>query len=329
MHFHHLNLNITIGDVIDTCDLKNNDFDKNILVSSFLRSSIASENDLTFYNNNKYNKKTKSNFILTIEKFSNEYDKDKKLLISNNIEVDIAKLSNLFYRPKNKNEISKLDNFKIGLESSISKNSNINKAVIIGDNFSIGHYSTIDHNCLIGNNVKIGNNVSISNAIIGDNVNISDGVKIGQSGFGFASDKNEVISIFHIGRVIIQNGVNIGTNCTIDRGSFNDTFIGENTYIDNLVHIAHNVSIGNHCIIAGQCGFAGSAKVGNYVHIGGQSGIAGHIKIHDKAKIAAKSGVIRDVFSNDIVMGYPAIKVNKYLKNYKKMMIDTWKLKYY
>ena len=123
--------------------------------------------------------------------------------------------------------------------------------------------------------------------------------------------------------MIIQNGVNIGTNCTIDRGSFNDTFIGENTYIDNLVHIAHNVSIGNHCIIAGQCGFAGSAKVGNYVHIGGQSGIAGHIKIHDKAKIAAKSGVIRDVFSNDIVMGYPAIKVNKYLKNYKKMMIDT------
>ena len=329
MHFYHLNLNITIGDVIDACNLKNNDFDRTILVSSFLRPSIASENDLTFYNNNKYTKKTKSNFILTIEKFSDEYDKDKKLLISNNIEVDIAKVSNLFYRSKNKNEISKLDNFKIGLESSISTNSNINKAVIIGDNFSIGHYSTIDHNCLIGNNVKIGNNVSISNAIIGDNVNISDGVKIGQSGFGFASDKNDIISIFHIGRVIIQNGVNIGTNCTIDRGSFNDTFIGENTYIDNLVHIAHNVSIGNHCIIAGQCGFAGSAKVGNYVHIGGQSGIAGHIKIHDKAKIAAKSGVIRDVSSNDIVMGYPAIKVNKYLKNYKKMMIDTWKLKYY
>lgn len=322
MHFHHLNSNITIGDVIDTCDLKYADIDRNILISKFLRSSIASENDLTFYNNIKYCKKTKSNFILTTEKFLNEFDKDKKLLISNNIESDIAKLSNLFYRSKDKNEILQLDNFKIGLESHISENSYINKAVIIGDNFSLGHYSTIDHNCLIGNNVKIGNNVSLSNAIIGDNVHISDGVKIGQPGFGFAYDKNNITNIFHIGRVIIQNGVNVGTNCAIDRGSFNDTVIGENTYIDNLVHIAHNVSIGNHCIIAGQCGFAGSADIGNYVHIGGQTGIAGHIKIHDRAKIAAKSGVIRDISSNEVVMGYPAIKINKYLKNFKKMMMD-------
>ena len=322
MHFHHLKPNITIGDIIDTCDLKHANIERNTLISEFLRSSIASENDLTFYNNIKYSNKTKSSFILTTEKFLNKFDKDKKLLISNNIELDIAKLSNLFYRSKNKNEISKLDDFKIGLEPSISDNSNINKAVIIGDNFSMGHYSTIDHNCLIGNNVKIGNNVSLSNVIIGDNVNISNGVKIGQAGFGFVYDESTVIRIFHIGRVIIQNGVNIGANCTIDRGSFNDTVIGENTYVDNLVHIAHNVSIGNHCIIAGQCGFAGSAYVGNYVHIGGQSGIAGHIRIHDNVKIAAKSGVIRDVSSNDIVMGYPAIKVKKYLKNYKKMMID-------
>ena len=322
MHFYHLNSNITIGDIVDACDLKHGDLDRNILISRFLRSSIASVNDLTFYNNSKYSNRTRSNFILTTEKFLDKFDKDKKLLISKNIDVDIAKLSQLFYRSKNKNEISRLDNFKIGLQSSLAENSNISKAVIIGDNFSLGHYSTIDHNCLIGNNVKIGNNVSLSNTIIGDNVCISDGVKIGQPGFGFAYDESNIISIFHIGRVIIQNGVSIGTNCTIDRGSFSDTVIGENTYIDNLVHIAHNVSIGNHCIIAGQCGFAGSAEVGNYVHIGGQSGIAGHIKIHDKAKIAAKSGVIRDVPSNNIVMGYPAIKVNKYLKNYKKMMID-------
>ncbi len=323
MHFYHLNSNITIGDIIDTCDLKYDDFDRSILISRFLRSSIASENDLTFYNNNKYCKKTKSNFILTTEKFLNVFDKNKKLLISNNIESDIAKLSNFFYRSKRKNEISKLENSKIGIESSISENSYINKAVIIGDNFSLGHFSTIDHNCLIGNNVKIGNNVSVSNAIIGDNVHISDGVKIGQAGFGFVYDKSDITNIFHIGRVIIQNGVNIGTNCTIDRGSFNDTVIGENTYIDNLVHIAHNVTIGNHCIIAGQCGFAGSANIGNYVHIGGQTGIAGHIKIHDRVKIAAKSGVIRDIPSNEVVMGYPAIKISKYLKNYKKMMIDS------
>ena len=323
MHFYHLNSNITIGDVIDTCNLKHVDFDRNTLISAFLRPSIATENDLTFYNNSKYSKKSKSSFILTTEKFFNGFDKNKKLLISRNIETDIAKLSHLFYRSKNKDEISKLKKFKIGLGSSISENSYINKAVTVGDNFSLGHYSTVGYSCLIGNNVTIGNNVSLSNAIIGDNVHISDGVKIGQHGFGFAYDESEIIDIFHIGRVIIQNGVNIGTNCTIDRGSFNDTVIGENTYIDNLVHIAHNVTIGNHCIIAGQCGFAGSAEIGNYVHIGGQTGIAGHTKIHDRVKIAAKSGVIRDISSNQVVMGYPAIKVNKYLKNYKKMMIDS------
>ena len=323
MSFYHLNSNITLGDVIDICDLKEIDMDRNITISSFLRPSISSESDLTFYNNSKYNSDTISNIILTTEKLSTEFDKYKKLLISKNIDVDIAKLSNLFYRSKTKNEISKLDNYDVGLGSNISKNCVINRGVCIGDNFSLGDYSTVEHSCTIGNNVEIGNNVRLSNTVIGDNVSISDGVKIGQPGFGFAYNGSKNIKIFHIGRVIIQNDVSIGANCTIDRGSFNDTIIGENTFIYNLVHIAHNVSIGTNCIIAGQCGFAGSSEIGNYVHIGGQVGVSGHIKINDKVKIAAKSGVIRDVSNNETVMGYPAINVNRYLKNYKKMMIDT------
>ena len=322
MLFHHLNSNITIGDIVDTCDLKSNNFDRDILISQFLRSSVASKNDLTFFNNIKYNKRTNADFILTTEKFISYFDDSKQLLISKNIHSDIAKLSNLFYRQKNNSEITELDNFSIGQESNISHNSCINKAVNIGNKFTLGNYSSIEHSCIIGNNVKIGNNVCLSNVIIGDNVYISDGVKIGQTGFGFVPDDLYINKIFHIGRVIIQNGVNIGSNCSIDRGSFNDTVIGENTYIDNLVHIAHNVSIGNNCIIAGQCGFAGSAEIGNYVHIGGQTGIAGHVKIGDGVKIAAKSGVIRDIACNENVMGYPAININKYLKNYKKMMID-------
>ena len=183
-------------------------------------------------------------------------------------------------------------------------------------------FSSIGHNCTIGNNVKIGKNVAISNSIIGDNVTIGDGTKVGQTGFGFTYDTdNNPLKIYHIGRVIIQNNVNINSNCTIDRGSFNDTIIGENTFIDNLVHIAHNVTIGNNCMIAGQCGFAGSAKIGNFVQIGGQTGIGGHIKISDFVKIAAKSGVIRDIAKGETVMGYPAINLNKYLKNYKKSMM--------
>ena len=323
MYFYYLNSNITLSDVKKSCNLEIRNSDNDIKISAFQRPSIATQNDLTFFNNNKYSPITESNFILTSKNFSNKFDNNKTLLISNNIDADIAKLSNLFYRSKNIKEVSRLENFVIGSGSDISSNSIINKGVNIGNNFSLGNYSTIGHSCSIGNNVKIGNNVCLSNAIIGDNVTVSDGAKIGQSGFGFAYDEINIIKVFHIGRVIIQNGVKIGTNCAIDRGSFNDTTIGENTYIDNLVHIAHNVSIGNYCIIAGQCGFAGSVEIGNYVHIGGQTGIAGHVKIDDGVKVAAKSGVIRNISSNQTVMGYPAININKYLKNYKKMIIDS------
>lgn len=329
MFFYHLNSNVTLGEVIDTCNLKNSILDRSISLKSFLKPSISSFDDLTFYINRKYPPKTNSEIIITTAKLEKNIIGEKKLLISNNIDFDIASLSHLFYRSKNRIEISKLNELNISDKSGIAKNSSVERGVCVGDNFILGEYSSISHSCIIGNNVTIGKNVSISDSIIGDNVFIADGTKIGQPGFGFAYNGNTIKKIFHIGRVIIQNDVNIGANCTIDRGSFSDTVIGEKTYIDNLVHIAHNVSIGNNCIIAGQCGFAGSAEIGNYVHIGGQTGIAGHIKINDGAKIAAKSGVIRDIATNETVMGYPAINVNKYLKNYKKNMIDTWKMKFH
>ena len=322
MSFYSTNSNISVGDIVDICNLEANEFDKKDSLRSFVRPDIANTNDLTFVSSNKYSQSTDAKYIITNKKLSSYIDSKKLTLISNNLECDIAKISSFFYRSKTLNEISELSNSDIGINSSISPNAFIDKGVLIGDNFSIGHFSSISHSCSIGKNVKVGKNVSVSNSIIGDNVTIGDGTKIGQHGFGFAFDKeNKPFKIFHIGRVIIQNDVNINSNCTIDRGSFNDTIIGEKTFIDNLVHIAHNVVIGNNCIIAGQCGFAGSANIGNFVQIGGQAGIGGHIRISDYVKVAAKSGVIRDIKKGETVMGYPAININKYLKNYKKIMM--------
>ena len=322
MTFHHVNLDISINDIIDLCDFKYTEIDKTVRLHSFVRPDIASEFDITFVNNNKYSSLTNAKFTITKKKLINLFDKNQSLLISENIDRDIALISNLFYRDKTKKEILSLSEAIVGTSSDVSVNSVIDNGVVIGDNFSIDNFSSIGHNCFIGNNVKIGKNVSISNSIIGDNVTIGDGTKVGQAGFGFTYDtNNNPLKIYHIGRVIIQNNVNINSNCTIDRGSFNDTIIGENSFIDNLVHIAHNVTIGNNCMIAGQCGFAGSTKIGDFVQIGGQAGIAGHIKIDDFVKIAAKSGVIRDIAKGETVMGYPAINLNKYLKNYKKSMM--------
>ena len=320
--FYHTNLDICITDILSLCNIKSDNTNRKIKIDSFVRPDIASKNDITFVNSNKYSINTKAMFVVTSRKLSTLFNKDQFVLISNNLDCDIARISNLFYRDKTKEDILSLSEAITGTSSDVSDNSIIDNGVIIGDNFSIDSFSSIGHNCTIGNNVKIGKNVSVSNSIIGDNVTIGDGTKVGQTGFGFTYDAyNKPIKIYHIGRVIIQNNVNINSNCTIDRGSFNDTIIGENTFIDNLVHIAHNVTIGNNCMIAGQCGFAGSAKIGNFVQIGGQTGIGGHIKINDFVKIAAKSGVIRDIPKGETVMGYPAINLNKYLKNYKKSMM--------
>tara|TARA_B110000858_G_C17798359_1_gene473774 strand:+ start:1384 stop:2358 length:975 start_codon:yes stop_codon:yes gene_type:complete len=322
MNFYHTNSDICFGKIIDVCDIENNNIDAKLKFSQFVRPEVATSSDLSFFTNPKYVTNTAAKFLITNKSVASILDPNKIILISNKINYDIAKISNLFYRSKTINEIKELPKYKIGSKSFISNNSIVNSGVSIGDNFSLGHFSSIDFSCSIGNNVKIGNNVTISNSIIGDNVCIGDGTKIGQDGFGFAyNDSNEAVKVFHIGRVIIQNGVNINANCTIDRGSFNDTIIGEHTFIDNLVHIAHNVTIGNNCMIAGQCGFAGSSRIGNFVQIGGQSGIGGHINIGDYVKIAAKSGIIRDINKGQVVMGYPAINMNKYLKNYKKLMM--------
>ena len=147
---------------------------------------------------------------------------------------------------------------------------------------------------------------------------IQDGSKIGVKGFGFIPVKGKNFRFPHIGRVLINDNVEIGANCTIDRGSIGDTVIGKNTFLDNQVHVAHNVRIGENCMIAGQVGFAGSTSVGNNVSIGGQAGVSGHLKIGNNVRIGGGSGVVKDIADGAIVMGYPAVPLKVFLKKNDK-----------
>ena len=140
---------------------------------------------------------------------------------------------------------------------------------------------------------------------------IQDNNKIGQKGFGFIPLDKKNFKFPHVGSVIIDDNVEIASGCTIDRGSIDDTVIGENTYLDNQVHVAHN------CMIAGQVGFAGSSTIGNNVSIGGQAGISGHLKIGNNVRIGGGSGVVKDIEDNQIVMGYPAQPIKEFLKKNK------------
>ena len=150
-----------------------------------------------------------------------------------------------------------------------------------------------------------------------DKVRILDGCVVGKHGFGFFPMKNSNLRYPHIGIVIIEENCEIGCSATIDRGSMSNTIIGKNTYLDNQIHIAHNVNIGENSIIAGQVGIAGSSIIGKNVRIGGQAGISGHLKIGDNVDIAGGSGVIKDIPSNTKVMGYPAKNIREFLRENK------------
>jgi UDP-3-O-[3-hydroxymyristoyl] glucosamine N-acyltransferase len=176
----------------------------------------------------------------------------------------------------------------------------------IGRGTIVGANAVVGPGCQIGRNCDIGPCVSVSNALIGNRVTLHAGARIGQDGFGFVPGANGLDKMPHIGRVIIQDNVEIGANTTIDRGMLDDTIIGEGTKIDNLVQIAHNVRIGRNCVIAGLCGISGSVTLGDWVMLGGSVGLADHITIHDGAQIMARSGVMHDVPAGEKWGGTPA-----------------------
>lgn len=184
----------------------------------------------------------------------------------------------------------------------------------IGGGTVVGPNAVIGASCQIGRDCFIGASVTIQNALIGDRVFIHNGARIGQDGFGFVAGPAGPERIPQIGRVIIQNDVEIGANTTVDRGAMHDTVIGEATKIDNLVQVAHNVSIGRGCVIAGHCGLSGSVKIGDFVMLGGRVGVADHISVGDRAQVAASAGLMNDVPAGERWAGSPARPMREFFR---------------
>ena len=176
----------------------------------------------------------------------------------------------------------------------------------IGAGAEIGAYAVIGPGVAIGRGCQIGAHASIGFALIGDRVTIASSVVIGEAGFGLAVGPGGLIDMPQLGRVIIQDGVSIGAHTCIDRGAFDDTVVGENTKIDNLVQVAHNVVIGRNCAIAGHCGLSGSCVVGDGVQMGGRVGLADHVTVGSGAQVAAAAGVMHDIPAGEIWVGIPA-----------------------
>ena len=203
-------------------------------------------------------------------------------------------------------------NVYLGAFSYISKNSSIGDGVIIHPNVTIGE------NVVIGNNTEIHPNVTVyHDCIIGNHCIIHAGTVIGSDGFGFAPDENGSFNkIPQIGNVVVEDNVEIGSNCSIDRATMGSTRIKQGVKIDNLCQIAHNVTIDSNSAMAAQVGIAGSAKIGKNVLIGGQAGINGHLSIADGTKIVAQSGIPSSVKKPDTLMGSPGIALDDFKKSY-------------
>jgi len=202
---------------------------------------------------------------------------------------------------------------RIGKNATIGRRASIGDYAVIGAEASIGDGVVVGAHCVIGDGVSVGTDSRLwpgvtlySGASIGDRVFIHAGARVGCDGFGYVFRDGAHQKIPHIGRCIIGDDVEIGANTTIDRGSIDDTVVGNGTKIDNLVHIAHNVRIGEKCLLMAQVGVAGSVTIGDGAILAGQAGISGHLTIGAGARLAAQAGVFGDIPAGETWSGYPA-----------------------
>jgi UDP-3-O-[3-hydroxymyristoyl] glucosamine N-acyltransferase len=313
-----------ISEILNELNITTREINNDLNVSDIKDLVNSKSNEISFFHSKKYKvaaNTTKASFCLTTKNLQNELPKNCLPIIVDNVLVSTSLVTAKFY-PDSINDdfdntVEEINKTKFNDKVEFGNNVLIGKNVSIGSNCMIGHNTIIEKNVMIGNNCSIGSNVIIRNTLIKNNVRILDNCVIGKHGFGFFPKHNKNLRYPHMGIVLIENDCEIGCGSTIDRGSMSNTTIGKNTYLDNQIHIAHNVRIGENSIIAGQVGIAGSSIIGNNVKIGGQSGISGHLKIGNNVEIAGGSGVIKDIPDNSKVMGYPAKNIREFLRENK------------
>jgi UDP-3-O-[3-hydroxymyristoyl] glucosamine N-acyltransferase len=270
-----------INSILKELNIDNLNFEDDEIIFDIKDLINSNKNHLTFFHSKKYQREasaTKASYCVTLKNLVEYLPKSCKAIYVDNVLLSIAQITSKFY-PDSIND--DFDNTvkginKINFKNNIQHGHNVlvGDNVEIGNNCLIGHNTIIEKNVIIGPNCSIGSNVIIRNTIIENNVSILDGCIIGKKGFGFFPNNQRNLRYPHIGIVYIGKNSEIGSGTTIDRGSLSNTVIGQNTFLDNQIHIAHNNKIGNNCIIAGQVGLAGSSTLGNNVMIGGQAGIS-------------------------------------------------------
>ena len=298
--------------------------DGNIEIQGVSGIKEALQGEITFVANSKYRSemsRTRASAIIVSEDMVSA---DKPTIRVKNPYFAFVRVLEMFsWRKRTQVHYGIHGTAVIGENVSLGERVSIQAHVVIGDNVEIGDDTIVGPLCYIGNDTQVGQgvliypNVTIREEIsIGDRVIIHSGAVIGSDGFGFAKVSDRHHKIPQIGTVIVEEDVEIGANTTIDRATMTNgaTIIKRGTKIDNLVQVAHNVVIGEDCLLAGQVGIAGSVEIADRVTLAGQAGVAGHLKIDANTVVAAKAGVTKDISGNQFVSGFPAVEHTRDLR---------------
>jgi UDP-3-O-[3-hydroxymyristoyl] glucosamine N-acyltransferase len=280
----------------------------------------AGAHDLSFFNDCAYEKAaahSRAGAVITTRKLSPLIPPAISVLCVADPRLAFAHAGRLFYPSRalegGVHPLALVDpRATVGDGSQIDAGARIGRGVTLGMNCHVESNAVIGDGVSIGDDCLIGANSTIRHALIGSRVRIASNSCIGGEGFGFVPAPTGLFRMAQLGRVIIADDVEIGSNSAVDRGTVGDTIIGRRTVIDNLVQIGHNVHIGRNCVLAGQAGIAGSAEIGDNVLIGGQAAVADHVKIGSNARIAGRSGVMRDIPDGEVWGGYPAVPIRQW-----------------
>lgn len=300
--------------------------DENAIITGVAPVESAQEGQLTFIAQEKFAEfleSTDASVVIASENLLAEGRNYKPaVIVVEDAYLSFQVLMNLYQEMKGRKTGIEEGSFfhetaQIGGEVYIGAFTYVSEKAKIGDGTQIFPHVYVGKNAKIGKNCIIHSGARIyDHCVIGDNCIIHSNTVIGSDGFGFQPTESGFKKIPQLGNVVLEDDVEIGSNCSIDRGTIGSTIIGKGTKVDNLIQIAHNVKIGQHNVIAAQAGIAGSTIIGDWNQIGGQAGIVGHIKIGNQVKIQAQSGVNNNVEDREIIYGSPAIPAGDFRRNY-------------